>query len=86
MLKRMLDRFASAEPVAIHAENSRVRALPTGVRLEIIERLKSIAHPHGLEVLVCACKNPDISSGSCHISGRWPPAARGGSQWGLFQL
>jgi len=26
----MLDRFASAEPLAIHAENSRVRALPTG--------------------------------------------------------
>ena len=85
MLKRMLDRFASAEPLAIHAENSRVRALPTGARLEIIERLKSIAHRHGLEVLVCACKNPDISSGSCHISGRWPPAARRDGQLGLFQ-
>jgi DNA repair photolyase len=86
MLKRMLVRFANAESLAIHAENSRVRALPTGARLEIIERLKSIAHRHGLEVLVCACKNPDISSGSCHISGRWPPAARNGSQLGLFQL
>jgi len=85
MLKRMLDRFASAEPLAIHAENSRVRALPTAARLEIIERLKSIAHRHGLVVLVCACKNPDIASGSCHISGRWPPAAHSG-QLGLFQL
>jgi DNA repair photolyase len=73
MLNRMLDHFANAEPLAIHAENSRVRALPTGARLEIIERLKAIAHRRGLEVLVCACKNPDISSGSCHISGRWPP-------------
>ena len=86
MLNRMLDCFASAKPLAIHAENSRVRALPTGARLEIIERLKSIAQRHGLEVLVCACKTPDIARGSCHISGRWPPAARGGSQWGLFQL
>jgi DNA repair photolyase len=85
MLNRMLDHFASAEPLAIHADNSRVRALPTGARREIVERLKSIARRHGLEVLVCACKNPDISSGSCHISGRWPPAARGGSQLELFQ-
>jgi hypothetical protein len=79
------DHFASSEPLAIHAAGSRVRAIPTGARLEIIERLKSIAQRHGLEVLVCACKNPDISRGSCHISGRWPPAARGGRQLPLFQ-
>ncbi len=84
MLNRLLDRFASSELLAIHAGNSRVRALPTSARLEIIERLKSIADRYGLEVLVCACKNPDISRGSCHISGRWPPATRGGSQLGLF--
>ncbi len=86
ILKRMLDRFAYAESLAIHAENSRVRALPTAERLAIIECLKSIAHCHGLEVLVCACKNPDISRGSCHISGRWPPAARSrAGQLELFQ-
>ncbi len=85
MLNRMLDYFASGERMVIHAGNSRVLALPAGARLEIMERLTSIAHRHALEVLVCACKNPDISSGSCHISGRWPPAARSGSQLGLFQ-
>jgi DNA repair photolyase len=85
MLNRMLDHFADGEPLAIHAGNSQVRALPTSARLEIIERLKSIAGRYGIEVLVCACKNPDISAGSCHISGRWPPATRGGSQMGLFQ-
>jgi len=85
MLNRLLDCFTSSEPLAIHAGNSRVRALPTSARLEIIERLKSIAERYGLEVLVCACKNPDISRGSCHISGRWAPAPRGGSQLGLFQ-
>jgi hypothetical protein len=85
MLNRLLDRFAGAGPLAIHAGNSRVRAIPTSARLEIIERLRSIAGRYGLEVLVCACKNPDISAGSCHISGRWPGATRGGSQLGLFQ-
>jgi len=87
MLKRLLGRFANAKPLAIHAENSRVRALPTEARLEIIERLKSVARRHGLEVLVCGCKNPDISRGSCRISGRWPPAARDSvGQLRLFQL
>ncbi|MGD0655312.1 MAG: radical SAM protein [Thermoguttaceae bacterium] len=85
MLNRMLDYFAGSERLAIHAAGSRVLALPALARVEIMERLKSIAHRYGLEVLVCACKNPDISSGSCHISGRWPPAVRGSSQLGLFQ-
>jgi DNA repair photolyase len=85
MLNRLLGSFAGGGSLAIHAGNSRVRAIPASARLEILERLKSIARPYGLEVLVCACKNPDISRGSCHISGRWPPAVRGSSQLGLFQ-
>ena len=85
LVNRLLDRFAAAEPLAIHAGNSRVRAVPASARLEIVARLKSIAHRHGLEVLACACKNPDISAGSCHISGRRPGATRRGSQLGMFQ-
>lgn len=85
ILDMMLDCFTSAESLAIHAENSRVRAIPTAARLEIIERLKSIACRHGLSVLVCGCKNPDITSGSCHISGRWPSASHSDSQLALFQ-
>jgi DNA repair photolyase len=84
-LNALLERFAGGDSLAIHAGNSRVRALPASARLEIMERLKSIAQRYGLEVLVCACKNPDISSGSCHISGRWPPTPRGGRQLALFQ-
>jgi DNA repair photolyase len=85
MLRRLLDRFSDSEAMAIHAENSRVRAIPASARLEIIDRLKSVATRYGLEVLVCACKNPDISRGSCHISGRWLPATFGPTQLGLFQ-
>ena len=85
MLNRMLDHFAAGKPLAIHTGRSRVLALPAGARLEIMERLKSIAHGYGLEVLVCACKNPDIASASCHISGRWPPTIRRGCQLRLFQ-
>jgi DNA repair photolyase len=85
MLKTLLDRFVGGERLAIHAGNSRVAALPASARIEIMERLKSIGYHYGLQVLVCACKNPDISSGSCHISGRWPPIVRDDRQLGLFQ-
>jgi DNA repair photolyase len=85
LVGRLLSVFAGSVPMAIHAGNSRVRALPAPSRLEIMERLKSIAGRYGLNVLVCACKNPDIASGSCHISGRWPPTARENNQLGLFR-
>lgn len=85
MVGRLLNSFVRSEPMAIHAGNSRVRALPASARLEIVERLKSIARRYGMEVLVCACKNPDISSGSCHISGQWPPAIQN-IQARLFDL
>ena len=83
MLGRLLNSFVGSEPLAIHAGNSRVRALPASARLEIMERLKSIA-PLQPECPRLRLQNPDISSGSCHISGRWPPAARESSQLGLF--
>ena len=84
LLQKVLDRFANAAPLAIHAENSRVRAIPTSERVEIMERLRNIADRHGLKVLVCACKNPDITSESCLISGRWPPVTNEKSQLPLF--
>jgi hypothetical protein len=86
MVGRLLRVFSDSTSISIHAGNSRVRAMPAAARLEIMDRLKSIACRYGLNVVVCACKNPDIASGSCHISGRWPPAARENSQLGLFQL
>jgi hypothetical protein len=85
MLSKLLSVFAGSESMAIHAGNSRVRALPAAARFEIMDRLKSIAGRNGLNVLVCACKNPDIASSSCHISGRWPPMVRENNQLGLFQ-
>ena len=85
LVGRLLSAFASSGSMSIHAGSSRVRALPAAARLEILDRLKSIARRYGLNVLVCACKNPDIANGSCHISGRWPQAAGENSQLGLFQ-
>jgi DNA repair photolyase len=84
ILAQLLGSFTGAQRLAIHAGNSRVVAHPAPMRVAIIERLRSIANRHGLEVLVCACKNPDISAGSCHISGRWLHVGRNNGQLGLF--
>ncbi|MFZ1935671.1 MAG: hypothetical protein WCB27_14425 [Thermoguttaceae bacterium] len=48
MLRRLLDSFADRESLAIHAGDSRVSALPAAARLEIIERLKSVASRYSL--------------------------------------
>jgi DNA repair photolyase len=85
VLHRLLNRFVDAKSLAIHAESSRVRALSTSDRIAIMERLRNIADIHGLKILVCACKNPDIARGSCHISGRWPSVVDVKSQLQLFQ-
>jgi hypothetical protein len=70
--------------MAIGTGKSRVLALPACERREIFERLETIARGHGLQVRICACKNPDLPSGSCHLSVRWRPAVRRGSQLLLF--
>ncbi len=85
MLDRLLSSFAAGKPLAIHAGRSRVRAIPACERRKIFERLKSIARRHGIEVCVCACKNPDIPATSCHVPVRWRHAVDRGSQLLLFQ-
>lgn len=86
MLNKLLDSFVGAKPLAIHAGNSRVRAIPASKRLEIMERLQCVAQRYGMDVLVCACKNPDIAAGSCHISGRQAAVRCTVGQRELFSL
>ena len=57
--------------LSIHAENSTVNALPIELRREIFARLKKHTDHHGLYLYLCACKNPDLDSGSCLIAGNW---------------
>lgn len=84
MLRTLLHAFAGKERLPIHAGNSRVFAVPMQARRKILDRLRSVAGRHGLEIRVCACKNPDIRAGSCNISGRWPQALTDPRQLGLF--
>jgi DNA repair photolyase len=73
MLDKLLGAFSDRARLSIHAGNSEVFALPQKYRLEILERLEMAAARHGLRVHVCTCKNPDISTNSCNISGSRGP-------------
>lgn len=73
---RLWGAFAEKTRMAIHADNSSVTGLSTDARRKIFDRLGAIAHDHGIEIRLCACKNPDLASGSCRIAGSWPAAAQ----------
>jgi DNA repair photolyase len=66
---RCLGAFSDPQRIAIHAERSSVIALPLEQRQRIFRRLENIGSGHGLTVKRCACKNPDIASGTCSIAG-----------------
>jgi DNA repair photolyase len=66
---RCLDAFSDAQRMAIHAERSSVIALPREERERIFRQLENVAARYGMAVKRCACKNPDIASGTCSIAG-----------------
>jgi len=66
---RCLGAFCQAQRIAIHAERSSVTALPPREREEVFHRLENVAARYGITVKRCACKNPDIASGTCSIAG-----------------
>jgi len=86
MLGNLLNAFSTKQRLAIHAGNSQVTALPLEVREKIFNRLKDTAQNHGLKVRLCACKNPDITSGVCNISGQWPKQGDSAQQLRLLDF
>ena len=70
-IARCLAAFSNAQRIAIHAKRSSVTALSAGERELIFQRFESVAARYGITVRRCACKNPDIATGSCSIAGEW---------------
>jgi DNA repair photolyase len=71
ILLTLLGFYRDAKRLAIHAERSSVIALPPATREEIYGRVRSAAEKVGIELLICACKNPDLDHGTCNIGGTW---------------
>jgi DNA repair photolyase len=82
LLQRLLAFYRDAKRMTIHAERSSVIALSSAVRKEIHTRIGHIAEEHGIGLVICACKNPDLAHGTCNIGGNWP---RQETQRNLFE-
>ena len=84
MLDNLLEQFGTRNRMRIHAERSSVMALPVQLRREIYTRVEQVAGKYGIVVRRCACKNPDLATGSCSIAGDWATALPRPHQMGLF--
>jgi len=59
----------------IQAENSSVQSASLEIRHRVYARAQCIAMEFGIEVKICACKNPDLAHGTCGIAGQWKQPA-----------
>ncbi len=75
MLTPLLRAYGQGQQSGMRGSPWPIRNLPVEARREIFDRVRSAAQAHGIEPLVCGCKNSDLVSGSCNIAGRWtaPP-------------
>lgn len=71
LLARILRPFQRTVRVQLEGTGSATFALPLEQRRAIHQRLQTIATQYGLSVHLCGCKNPDVTSQVCHISGQW---------------
>lgn len=85
MLQPLLKAFSFKQRIGIHAGKSVVSALPLENRQIIFNRLKSVAKRYKIEIKLCACKNPDIQTGTCNISGQWSKARNIERQLPLYE-
>jgi DNA repair photolyase len=74
---RILERYKEGVPLVGKGACPNEIALPVRERRAIYERARACAGRYGLAVRICGCKNPDITSETCNLSGTWPqPSAR----------
>ena len=67
LVERILAPYAQGCRFALRGGTSGGLALPEAVRSAAYKRLARLGAEHGLQVHVCGCKNPDVSSGRCHL-------------------
>ena len=84
VLEVLLSHYESGQTLTMHGAGTSVIMPPTRVRSDIYERVRRIARRYGVVTSVCACKNGDLASDSCHIAGDWIADAPEAQQASLF--
>jgi DNA repair photolyase len=76
VLRRLLDLYEQRDGVSLRGGGTSIEAPVRAQRLAIFERARERAEAHGIELSICACKNPDIAKGRCNIAGTWASRPR----------
>lgn len=84
MLDALFSRFQGSGILHLRDNRSTMVALGINERREIYTGLKRIAERHKLAVKICGCKNQDLTSESCNLSGAWNHVPERPSQTKLF--
>jgi DNA repair photolyase len=82
-VSKVLSGFNKKQRLGIHASKSNVIALPQVERRNIYDTLNQSCKKYGIEMKICACKNPDLAKGTCSIAGIIPTASAK-AETGLF--
>ena len=86
----LLNSCFSAQDWITVGSSARSKLVPRSLRQRGYERLRSIAKGYGVQVLVCGCKNPDLSGQICGARpakhGSKPPGGPGGIQRSLLDI
>ena len=84
IFRRLTQAFAQGRSQPLREGGPAVRVLPAARRRKIFQWLTAIAAQYGIQVHVCACKNPDLAGQSCKLAGRWSPPEVVERQLALF--
>ncbi len=80
----LLSYYECGPTLIMHGAGTSVKVPPAKLRRQIYSRVKQIAQQHGIVASICACKNGDLATGSCHIAGAWSPKPEAPRQRFLF--
>lgn len=86
VLAPLLAVYKDEERTAMRGADYPINNLPAERRQEIFGRVQEAAAVYGIEIDICACKNPDIVKSSCNIAGKWPTLSTGITQGALSSM
>jgi DNA repair photolyase len=69
MAEVLLSHYTSGPTLTMHGAGTAILVPPASTRKAIYRRVGRIAARYAVPVRICACKNGDLSEGSCHIAG-----------------
>ena len=80
----LLKHYESSQTLTMHGAGTSVTVPPASLRRSIYSRVTQIAQQHDIVTSICACKNGDLATGSCHIAGDWIAKSETAGQQSLF--